>query len=51
MNCSDWSDEVYTVIKSEKSAGVCYYSVKNRSGDILHRKFYPEELNIVARIP
>ena len=44
-----WTDTVYTIVNSEKSLDVCYYSIKNPDGDILERTFYGDELNFVSR--
>ena len=45
----NWSDTVYTIVKSQKSLDICYYTIKNPDGDILNRTFYSDELNFVSR--
>lgn len=44
-----WSDEIYTVVRIEKSMGICLYNLKNDNDEILPRKFYISELNFVSR--
>ena len=44
-----WSDEIYTVVRIEKSMGFCLYILQNDAGDIIPRKFYLSELNFVSR--
>lgn len=46
---SDWSDTIYTIINSQKSLNVCYYTLQNPDGDKLERTFYSDELNFVSR--
>lgn len=44
-----WSSELYTVVKIEKSMGVCLYYLKNNENVKLPRKYYLSELNFVSR--
>ena len=46
--CSEWTDEIYTVVQVEQSLGVCYYRVADEDGDALKKSFYNEQLNLVA---
>ena len=45
----NWSDEIYTVFKTEKSMGFCLYLLKDNDGNKIDRKFYIQELNFVSR--
>ena len=45
----NWSEEIYTVQRLERSMGVCLYILKNNDGDELPRKYYIPELNFVSR--
>ena len=45
----NWTDTVYTIINSQKSLNICYYTIKNPDGDVLDRTFYEDELNFVSR--
>ena len=45
----NWSEEIYTVVDKRSDGEVCYYQVKADNGDILERRFYEQELNIVIR--
>ena len=46
----NWSDEIYTVDRVEKSMGFCLYILKDNNGTLLERKYYIQELNFVSRI-
>ena len=45
----NWSEEIYTVQRIERSMGVCLYILKNNDGEELQRKYYIPELNFVSR--
>ena len=45
----NWSDTVYTIVKSQTSLDICYYTIENPDGDVLDRTFYADELNFVSR--
>ena len=47
--CSDWSDSLYTIVNSQNSLNICYYTLENSDGDKLERTFYSDELNFVSR--
>ena len=45
----NWTEEIYK-IKSRKTDGeVCYYILADQEDNILERKFYNQEINLVAR--
>ena len=46
---ANWTDQVFAVEKVYNDGRVCYYSVREPGGDLLKRKFYTEELNLVSR--
>ena len=45
----NWSDEIFTVSRVERSMGVCLYILKNNENEELEQKFYIQELNFVSR--
>ena len=45
----NWSEELYTVDRIERSMGICLYILKTNDNNILPRKFYISELNFVSR--
>lgn len=46
----NWSEELYTVERIERSMGFCLYILKTTDNVILPRKFYISELNFVSRL-
>ena len=46
----NWSEEIFTVARLEKSMGTCLYILKNNDGIEVNRKFYIPELNFVSRL-
>ena len=46
----NWSDEIFTIARIERSMGVCLYILKKNDGEELKRKYYIPELNFVSRI-
>ena len=45
----NWSEEIYTIADKRSDGEVCYYQIKEDSGDILEKRFYEQELNLVIR--
>ena len=45
----NWSEELYTVNRVQKSMGLCLYILSNNDGEELPRKYYIQELNFVSR--
>ena len=45
----NWSEEIYTIADKRSDGEVCYYQLKADNGDILEKRFYEQELNIVIR--
>ena len=45
----NWTEEIFTIIKVINDGKVCFYKLKNSSGEILDRKRYTEELNLVVK--
>ena len=44
-----WTTELYTIIKTFSESGVDFYKIEDSSGNILPRKKYYWELNLVSR--
>ena len=44
-----WSIEIYVIVKAYNDSGVDFYSIKDSEGNILSRKKYYWELNLVSR--
>jgi hypothetical protein len=44
-----WTKELYKVNKVFKSGRVFYYNIQNLAGEVLDRKFYNQEINLVVR--
>ena len=44
-----WSEEIYVIHSVRQSNAVCYYKIKNLSGDIQSGIWYYYQLNLVAR--
>ena len=45
----NWTEEIFTIIKVINDGKVCFYKLKNSGGEILDRKRYTEELNLVVK--
>ena len=45
---ANWTDQLFVVEKVYNDGRVCYYGVREQGGEILERKFYAEELNLVS---
>ena len=45
----NWSEEIYTIVDKRSDGEVCYYQVKADNGEVLEKRFYEQELNIVIR--
>lgn len=45
----NWSEEIYTVVDKRSDGQVCYYELKSDTGEILEKRFYEQELNLVIR--
>ena len=45
----NWSEELYTVERIERSMGICLYILKTTDNIVLPRKYYISELNFVSR--
>ena len=45
----NWSKDIYTIVDKRSDGEVCYYQLKADSGEILDKRFYEQELNIVIR--
>ena len=46
---ANWTKELFEVVGVHNNGNICYYSLKNSEGQPLGRKYYTEELNLVAR--
>ena len=46
---ANWTDQLFVVEKVYNDGRVCFYSVRELDGNILKRKFYTEELNLVSK--
>ena len=46
---ANWTDEIFIIDKVYNDGRVCFYGVKEQNGNLLSRKFYTEELNLVSR--
>ena len=44
-----WSQEIYTIVKTFSESGVDFYNISDSAGNILPRKKYYWELNLVAK--
>ena len=45
----NWTEEIFTVIQVFNDGKVCFYKLKNSSGEVLPRKYYTQELNLVIK--
>ena len=45
---ANWTDQLFVVEKVYNDGRVCYYGVREQGGEVLKRKFYAEELNLVS---
>lgn len=46
---ANWSKEIYEITHVFNDGSVCYYKLQTSEGDPVERKYYTEELNLVAR--
>ena len=46
---ANWTDQLFEVAGVFDDGFVCYYSVKDSTGETLKRKYYAEELNLVSK--
>ena len=46
---ANWTDQLFVIEKVYNDGRVCFYSVRELDGNILKRKFYTEELNLVSK--
>ena len=44
-----WSKEIFTIASVQNDKVVCFYTVKDSSGETVDKKFYTEEINLVVR--
>ena len=45
----NWTEEIFTVIQVFNDGKVCFYKLKNSSGEVLPKKYYTQELNLVIK--
>ena len=45
----NWSDEIFEIAKVFQRHTVCWYKLKNLSGELLDGIWYYSQLNLVAR--
>ena len=45
----NWSQEIYEIAKVYQRHAVCWYKLKNLSGEVLDGVWYYYQLNLVAR--
>ena len=45
----NWTKEIFEVVEKRSDSEVCFYTVKSNTGEILEKKFYEQELNLVLR--
>ena len=46
---ANWTDQIFVVEKVYNDGRVCFYGVREQNGELLKRKYYTEELNLVSR--
>ena len=45
----NWTDQLFVIDKVYNDGRVCFYGVRELNGDMLERKYYSEELNLVSK--
>jgi hypothetical protein len=45
----NWTEEIFTIIKVFNDGKVCFYNLKNSSGEVLPKKYYTQEINLVIK--